>query len=325
MDEFRLRLVFVFTDLILPLIVGYWLKRTNRISAAQCNWLIRFSIIVIFSILSVLSFWVLPLRPELILLPFFGGLAAVLPCAMAYVSGLHKRFTTVIDQGSYIITTMPSNMGTLGGLCSYILYGELGFAYAQIACVLQNILLFVGCFPLGEYYRSLDRNGEGTGHVQLDWRKVFINWNQLPMAAMVVGMVLYVADVPRPAVLGTIFNALIHISAWSALLPIGYMIDFSGLSQYYMKTLNLVPLKMIISPAILFFFLQFFFTDPVILGTMLILMAAPCAINALITVRLYDLNVNLSMAAFISTTAIYLILLYPLFYFFVSAGIISLK
>lgn len=37
------------------------------------------------------------------------------------------------------------------------------------------------------------------------------------------------------------------------------------------------------------------------LGSIIILMAAPCAINALITVRLYGLNINLSMAPFITT------------------------
>jgi predicted permease len=49
-------------------------------------------------------------------------------------------------------------------------------------------------------------------------------------------------------------------------------------------------------------------------------MATPCAINSLVTARLYNLNVNLAMAPFITTTILYIGLLYPAFYLLVSSG-----
>lgn len=317
-----LRFLFVITDLIFPLIVGYWLKKTSRVSAAQCNWLIRFNIIIIYTILSLLSFWVLPLRAELFLLPLFGLSSALLPGLIAYAGRFYKRFDSICDQGSYLITSIPSNIGTLGGLCTFILYGELGFAYAQMVCVFQNILLFMICFPLGQYYKGRVQGTAQEGFLHMDWRSVILSWNQMPMVGMVVGMVLYIGDVPRPPFLGSVFESLVHIGAWTALLPIGYMIDFSGLSHYYKKTLNLAPIKMIFSPLLLFLMARLCFDDPVILGTLLVLMSTPCAINALVTIRLYGLNVDLSMAPFISTTLIYLLLLYPLFYFLVTNGIV---
>ena len=54
-------------------------------------------------------------------------------------------------------------------------------------------------------------------------------------------------------------------------------------------------------------------------------MGTPCAINALITERLYDLNVNLAMAPFITTQILYILILYPAFYLLVSWGYLPFK
>ena len=325
MDEVGLRVVYIFTDLILPLVIGYWLKKKNKLTAEQCNWLIRFGIIVIFTILSLLSFWVLPLRMDLILLPVYGLLCALIPMAIVYGLGRYKKFADLSEQGSYIITAIPSNVGTMGGLCAFILYGEIGFAYAQMVGVFQNLVMFFICFPLGYYFKFRSQNGGKLSFLSLDWRHVFLNWNQISVVAMGVGILLYVMDVPRPDVLAPIFTALIHIGAWFALLPIGYLIDFSGIKQYYMPTLDLIPIKMIITPAILYFIGTLFTSDPILLGSILIFMATPCAINALITIRLYGLNVDLSMAPFISTIAVYILVLFPLFYYLVNVGILPFK
>jgi len=131
--------------------------------------------------------------------------------------------------------------------------------------------------------------------------------------------------VPRPEVLNMMFQALVHFGAWFALIPIGYMIDFSGLKKYYWSTFVLVPIKMIVTPAICYLIASLFTRDAVLLGSVIILMAAPCAINALITVRLYGLNINLSMAPFITTVGLYILVLFPAFYLFVVNGILPFK
>jgi predicted permease len=70
---------------------------------------------------------------------------------------------------------------------------------------------------------------------------------------------------------------------------------------------------------------SFFTSDPVLLGTLIIVMSTPCAINALITERLYGLNVNLAMAPFITTTIVYILILYPAFYLLVTLGWLPFK
>ena len=75
------------------------------------------------------------------------------------------------------------------------------------------------------------------------------------------------------------------------------MIEFSSFKQYYKQTLDLVPIKMLITPAIIYVLSTFVFSDPVLIGSLLVLMSMPTAINSLFAVRLYDLNVNLAMSS----------------------------
>lgn len=326
MNHAESQILYILIDIIIPLFVGYECKQRHLLSSSQCNLLIRFNIRCIITILTLLSFWILPLRAELLALPTFAFTNVLVPLLIVLALRLQKRFTNPLDRGSYLITVLPSNLGSLGGLCSYLLYGEIAFAYVQIVSVFQNLVMFFVLFPMGYYYQQqVSHPQEKVNFFQLHWKKVFLNWDQLSVLGILTGICLYAAGVPRPPVLGTAFQYLVHISAWAALLPIGYLIDFSSLKKYYRVTLDLIPIKLLLTPAILYVVSTWFFSDPVILGTLIIMMGSPCAINALITTRLYNLNVNLSMAPFISTTLIYILICYPLFYVLVTYGYLPFK
>lgn len=326
MSHAESQILYIFFDILLPLAVGYILKCKSVISSDQCNGLIRFNIRVIMTILTLLSFWILPLRPELVVLPTFAFTNALVPLGIVLLLGLQRHFTNLNDRGSYLITTLPSNLGALGGLCSYLLYGELAFAYVQIVSIFQNLVMFFILFPMGFYYQNkLSHPERNVSFRQMNWKEVIFNWNQISVLGIATGIVLYVVGIPRPPILGTAFQYPIHISAWTALVPIGYLIDFSSLGKYYKVTLDFIPIKLLITPAVLYVVSTWFFSAPVLLGTLIIMMGSPCAINALVTTRLYGLNVNLSMAPFITTTLIYVLILYPAFYVLVTYGYLPFK
>ena len=62
MGEASSRILYIFLDIVLPLAVGYALKQRCLMSPSQCNFLIRFNIICVMSVLALLSMWVLPLH-----------------------------------------------------------------------------------------------------------------------------------------------------------------------------------------------------------------------------------------------------------------------
>ncbi|MGN0948154.1 MAG: AEC family transporter [Megasphaera sp.] len=325
MEDTTLRMVYIFTDIIVPMLVGYTAKCRRWLTPAQTNWLIRFNIIVVVTVLTLLSFWVLPLRTDLLSLPFFAFFNGLLPLFVVLLLGRQRKFTDFVDRGSYLIAAIPANTGMLGGLCCYILYGEMAYAYVQIIGVFQNLLMFFVLFPMGYYYQHGGREHNFFVFFRNNWQAIFINWNQLSVVAIFIGIGLHAAGVPRPAVFTPVFQALVHVSAWVALIPVGYLIDFSHFKAYAAKTLDLIPIKMILTPLVSYFVALLFTSDPVLLGTIIIVMATPCAINALITERLYDLNVNLAMAPFITTQLLYILILYPAFYLLVSFGILPFK
>ena len=319
MNESQLRIIFVFTDLVLPLLTGYYLHQRKIISDRLCNRLISFNIIWICTLLSLLSFWVLPLTAELLWLPAFSFIFAAIP-GMISILTFARQHKEPLDRGAYIISSLLANIGTLGGLCAFILYGETGFAYAQLVVTFQNLILILGCFPLAQYYYALHTAAKARKHLHINVKDLFLSWNQLSVLGMLVGMLLQAAAVPRPESLGGLFNGLIHLSAWTALLPVGYLVDFHQAGQYYRRILDLLPLRFIILPTITYFIIKQLFTDQVLLGSLMIFASSPTAINAVLTARIYKLNVDLTIAAFLLTTALFLLLIYPCLFFYVQLG-----
>lgn len=319
MDGAHLRIFYVFTDLILPLFVGYWLHRWNWIGGAVCNRLISFNIVIICTILSVLSFWVLPLTAKLVWLPVFGIVLCIIPGIISYPLAT-GRYENLLERGSYLASSMLSNIGTMGGICAFILYGEIGFAYVQMVGLFQNLALVLFFFPMAQYYRQRhDAFGSGK-RVKLDLRRMFLHWHQLPVVGMAVGMGFYLFEVPRLPILGTVFNAMVHIGAWLALIPVGYLIDFAAARRYYGRIWDLLPIKFIFTPLAVYFMATYLFEDPILLGTMVVLAVTPTAINAVVTARLFRLDVDLTIAAFILTTVVYLCVVFPTLFFLLATG-----
>ena len=206
MDSLNLRLLFVFTDLLLPLIVGYFLHQKHLISDAAITKIIRFNVIFVYTLLSLLSFWVLPLNFSLIWAPICGFLLVLVPGAVGLPFA--RRFPNLLDRGAFISSAMLSNLGTLGGVCAFILYNEPGFAYCQLAGTCQNILLCLVVFPMAEYY-YIKQSGkqQKTSRLQ-SLREMFLSPNQLSLLGMAAGLALNAAGIERPAFLSVVFYVL---------------------------------------------------------------------------------------------------------------------
>lgn len=100
MDATYLRLLFVVTDLIAPLVVGYILKERHLITQRTNDRLIKLNIWIINTLLSLLSFWVLPLSWSLLLLPLFGFYLVLFPGAVGYAL-FARHLTDYLDRGAY--------------------------------------------------------------------------------------------------------------------------------------------------------------------------------------------------------------------------------
>ena len=306
-----MKLAYFIIDLLLPLTIGYLLRGKQQFSENFFDKMISYNILLLYPLLSILSFWVLPLTWELMWLPVFGGLLCFIPGLVAYLISKNK-YDSPLDTGSYILSAMLSNLGTLGGLCAFILYGETGFAYAQLVVLTQTAVLFLVCYPLAQYYYSKE---QGAEKANISVARLLWNRNQLPVVGLIVGLMLYCLDVPRPRILGELFNPLVHLAAWTALIPVGHVTDFSAIKKYYSSTLDLLPIKFIITPLISYIVAIIVFNDPIMVNTIMILASTPTAINAVITAKIHNLNIHIATAAFVVTTVLFLLVVYPILFF----------
>ncbi|HEY3423916.1 MAG TPA: transporter [Negativicutes bacterium] len=300
--DLQTKLLYLFMDLILPLAIGNLCRYQLKLDKNFFRKLIMINICVIYPILSILTLWALSLNYSLIWLPIVGILLCVIPGIAAYFR-VKNKFQSELDKGSYILSAILSNTTTLGGLCAYILFGEIGYAYAQMIVMLQNVVMFMFCFPLAQYYYQKSIAGKFSNQSVLT---LLINRNQLPVVGMAIGIILNITGTVRPDFVQLMVDPLVHLGAWTALIPIGYAIDTAGMREYYSGILDLIPIKFILTPVATYLISSLLITDEIILNTIVILAAMPTAINTVIAVQLHKLNVNIATAAFVLTTAVFI-------------------
>ena len=315
MDEISARLVYLLTDLILPLIVGYLLYQRRLLTDTAVNRLIRINVVVFFTLLSLFSFWALPLTHDLLMLPAFFAFIILFPGFLSW-RFLGRRFHSPIDRGTHLISALLSNIGTLGGICAYIIYGERGFAYAQIGGACQNLVLVLLAFPIAQYFYLLHKaHGRAPRLEGRSFLGLLVSWNQLSILGMAAGLLLNASGVTRPPVLAEAFSYIIHISAWFAMLPVGSLINFRRARHFVYLTLDMIALRFLVVPLATFAAARLLISDPIVQNALVIFASVPAAINATLTARLYRLNVDYTIAVFLVTTVLYLTVLFPVTFF----------
>ena len=84
--------------------------------------------------------------------------------------------------------------------------------------------------------------------------------------------------------------------------------------QYYGKILDLLPIKLVLTPLMAYALARLVFEETVLVNTIVILAAMPTAINAVVAVQLNKLNVDLATASFVLTTAACLVVALPILF-----------
>lgn len=301
---------YIFLDLLLPILVGYGLRRT-ALEARFFDRLIELALVVVYPLLGVLSFWGIRITPDLLWLLVFGVLLHAVPGLLAY-GRVKQKYTAPADEGSYLLAGILSNHLTLGGLSVYILFGPTAFAYVQLASVPQSFILFLFCFPLAQYYQRCS-SGVCTEQ-RVSWRKILLHRNQVGIVGVLLGMALNGTGLTRPAAVVPVFDLLVHAGAWLSLLPVGHSVDFAAMRRHWLATWDMGVIKFLATPLIVGAAGALLLEEKLMRDTLLVLACAPVAINAVITVRLHRLNLPSVMANFVATTTIYLLIVYPLLF-----------
>ncbi len=310
-----MKLIFFGIDLVLPLCIGYACRYQKVIKDNVFNKMILNNILVVYPILSFLSFWILPLTRDLMWLPVMGILMGLVPGGIAYFIA-ERKYTVDADRGSYVMSATLSNLGTIGGLCVFLIYGETGYAYQQLIVLFQYILMFMFCYPLAQYYAQRGNGGEKVKRISI--MSILFSRNQLAVVGIMLGGVLQCIGIPRPHLLDGVASIFVHLGAWTALLPVGYSMDFAKMRGHYHELFDLSAIKFIATPCVIYLLSHLAIDDEIMQNSLLILACCPAAVNAVIIARLYKLNINICVAAFIVTTALFVFAVYPALFLLLS-------
>lgn len=173
------RFFIVFADILLPLLLGMALRQWG-LSREILRMVIKANVVCVATFLSLVSFWSVHVTKELLWLPISIIPICFIPVLIFY--GFQKdRFRNPLDQGSYMISMMLGNIGTLAGLCAYVLYGEKGFAYVQLIAVPQILVIVLFCFPMAQRFyemgvqRTMETKGQALSSSFLR-RTSFLPW-----------------------------------------------------------------------------------------------------------------------------------------------------
>lgn len=294
-------------DMIAPLLTGYLLRR-SPVKPHVLDKLMTINITIIFPILCILSFWVIHLDLQLIWLPILGIVMQVVPGVFGWWRA-RSKFEHPLEQGSYIMACLLSNRTILGTLGVYILLGEKGYALAQLVVLLETFVTFTVAFPVASYFSHLNKEGKAW---KVSFQTLLINRNQLSLLGIFIGAMLNLSGLARPPMLDHVFPLFIHFNAWSALLPIGYLIDVAKMRKYWPKIKDLAWIKFLLIPICMFPLSYFIIRDPTAILVLTILSFAPTAVFSVVAAKLNNLDIDLALAAFVYTTLMYFVLVYPL-------------
>lgn len=310
------RLFFIFIDVFLPLIVGYFFHKYKLMSINTCNLLLKINIRFITLVVGLGSFWIIKIDSNIFLLAFVGiFLCSVLPGLFAYPYA-HSKIRNLRSNGAYLISSTLSNTGILGGLCAFIALGQLAYAYVQVIGMAQNLFTLILGFPLAEYFHQKIKAGPKTVKFHPHWRSILISWNQIGLISMIIGAILNINEVPLPFFFDPIFNAFIHIGAWCGILPVGYLLNFKAARIYKYIASSVIPIRFIIIPILSYFIANQFTNDPLLISIITLITSCPIGINAIVVTQLYKLNTSIAEAMFLITTAVFIFIIYPLFLLF---------
>ena len=308
MGDLSARILLFLLDTAGPVALGFWLRQRGLASKAFTDLVIRVNVRVVFTILAFISFWKLSFTADMAVIPAAGLLALLVPCLLGMA--LTRRNPDPLERGALVLSAMLGNTGTVGGLAAYLIIGPAAFACVQLAALIQSLIVVLLCFPMCQRFRD-QADAEGGPLRRRTFREVFLTWNQVSILGMIAGAALSIGGVGQPEELASVFGALVHLSTWVKLIPVGMLLDIDAIRAVLKRTLIIIPVKFIAVPAFIWLFSRACLASPALTASLVIMSACPTAITAVFTCALYGLRTEIAMASFASTMSVFLMIVCP--------------
>lgn len=265
------------------------------------HWLQLTAIFILLPFSAMLSLWGLPdPDPKLLALPLLGLASYIcggtLALVAARVSGLSR-----VQTGSFFCCGSFTNIGAIGGLVCLVFLGENTIALVALYRLLEEIYYFSVACPIARRFGP-DSGDAAPGPRGFRLGRVL----GIIVSALLLGIILHFAHVPRPAFCGPLASAAMLVSTVFFLFAIGLTLKIAKTWNYLPQCFTMCAIKFICVPAIVITlaWLAGYGTheNGLPLKSVAILCSMPVAMTALVPPSLFHLDVDLANACWMATT-----------------------
>lgn len=320
------RLLYTLALIVAGLAGGYVLQRVIRERSARHEELLsrlrkglqRFSILGLMPASFLGAFWIIPFDDlRIALLPVIGSGTILLGGVLGF--GVARAMKKRGGQKSALLCCASfSNLGSLGGLTSFLFLGERGFALLALYKVFEELIYYGIGFPVARYYRRQDETAGRGGRFLEVFRDPFF---LVAVGAFLTGLSLNVSGVPRPPVYERLIGLFVPVGVFLILVSIGLGMRFSKVRRYLAEGAAVAAIKFVILPlaagTAAWLLGLHRIQDGLPMKIVLIGSSMPVAFLAVVVASVYDLDLELANSCWLITTCS-MVLVLPWLYFLFS-------
>lgn len=195
------------------------------------------------------------------------------------------------DKGMYRILAAFMNNGFVGFPLVAAVYGENAVFFASLSNIPFNLLLYTAGVMLLQ---------KGDKNTKFSIKSVI----NVPIVATLIAVVIFAFEIPMPKLVDDVADTLSAATVPLSMMCVGLSLGSVSLKEALMqpRLYGISLVRLLICPLAVWLVLRIFITNPVILGTIVILSACPSAIICTILGIQYGRDgVESSEAIFIST------------------------
>jgi len=307
------------------IVAGRFMRTGNVVSESFSRSVHLFTVIFLWSPISVIAFWAIPINRELLAImliqPFVMVAAWLITAGVARAARISGP-----EIGVVIVCSALSNQGfTLGAYLCFVLLepGQQALSYAVAFVTAMQVFMVLIFYPVARHYELAAEAAAGTAvdHPSLGRLIVgsFLDIRAMPLYGAAAGALLslfgpaypqWLTDHPYVLDIGFFLGA---IGSYSG---IGLRLRFGDSLRHLRHHAVIAVVKFIAMPAItLAVLMAMKRIQPIgdLPSTVVILSSfTPSAINAVIIANLFHLNARLAAVLWLGNTILYLVVVLPI-------------
>ncbi len=312
------KLVFSLSIIAFGLTIGYLVQRlvlAGKIKADSSLAKLRkalqgMALLCLSPIATIGAIWTLSLDTmRIVLMPVIGSFAILVGGFAAFTVGKILKMKPK-QAGAFFSCGAMTNVGSVGSLVVYVFLGEAAFAFVPMYRLFEPTIYYTIWFPIAKSFSPQVQQGVKTGRFL---KITFDPFVLVAFASILIGSVLNITGIPRPAWYRNLNVIVIPLSSLVMLVSIGMAMKFGRITAHFKPAAMIAAIKLLLVPlaatgtAYLLGFGKI--DDGLPLKVILILSSMPVGFTALVPPSIYDLDIDLANAGWMLSTALLMIVI----------------